>query len=181
MNALVVRRALLWITLALAATATATATAGASTANAAGTTSLKKVNLMSSLWTFEAVAQQLLHCKPTLAGISAALGGPVAPPSRDISFALNGLPFLAVNISEFREDLDLVFDIAPDRKRLADIVAEPEAWKAGPRLPDSGVREMSRTWLGGARSVTCIVRLEGEGPIASLRVTGQARCQVSRH
>lgn len=128
---------------------------------------------------FEVIAQRLLQSSPTASGLSQALGGPVVAPGSDVTFKLDAAPFMAVNISEFRGDVDLVFDLAPGPWALRDVVAEPSAWSSGPRLPHSGVLESTRTWTAPGRSITCVVRLDGEGPLATLAVTGQARCQVT--
>jgi hypothetical protein len=129
--------------------------------------------------TFEAIAQRLLQSRPTASDLSNALGGPVVPPGADVTFKLNASPFTAVNISEFRGDVDLVFDLAQGPWKFDDVVGEPAAWSSGPRLPHTGVLESTRTWTAPGRSITCVVRLDGEGPLAKLDVTGQARCQVS--
>lgn len=128
---------------------------------------------------FEAIAQRLLQSPPTVSGLSQALGGPVVASGSDVTFKLDGAPFTAVNISEFRGDVDLVFDFAAGPWLFRDVVAEPAAWTAGPRLPHSGVLESTRTWTNPGRSVTCVVRLDGEGPVPTRTVTGQARCQVT--
>jgi hypothetical protein len=70
-------------------------------------------------------------------------------------------------------------DLAQGPWKFDDVVGEPAAWSSEPRLPHTGVRESTRTWTAPGRSITCVVRLEGEGPLATLAVTGQARCQVS--
>ena len=49
----------------------------------------------------------------------------------------------------------------------------------GARPATEGSLESTRTWTAPGRSITCAVRLDGEGPLATLAVTGQARCQVS--
>jgi len=128
---------------------------------------------------FEAIAQRLLQSPPSASGLSQALGGPVVAPGNDVTFKLDAAPFTAVNISEFRGDVDLVFDLAPGPWAFRDVVAEPSAWSSGPRLPHSGVLESTRTWTAPGRSITCVVRLDGEGPLATRAVTGQARCQVT--
>jgi len=128
---------------------------------------------------FEAIAQRLLQSPPTASALSQALGGPVVAPGSDVTFKLQAAPFTAVNISEFRGDVDLVFDLAAGPWAFRDVVAEPSAWSSGPRLPGSGVLESTRTWTAPGRSVTCVVRLDGEGPLATLTVTGQVRCQVT--
>lgn len=128
---------------------------------------------------FEAIAQRLLRSPTTASELSQALGGPVVAPGSDVTFKLDAVPFTAVSISEFRGDVDLVFDLAPGPLVFHDVVAEPSAWRLGPRLPHSGVLESTRTWTAPGRSITCVVRLDGEGPLATLAVTGQARCQVS--
>lgn len=128
---------------------------------------------------FEAIAQRLLQARPTASDLSQALGGPAIAPGSDATFPLNAAPFATVNVSEFRGEVDLVFDLATGPWTLRDVVAEPEAWSSGPRLPHSGVLESTRTWTAPGRSITCVVRLDGEGPLAGRSVIGQARCQVS--
>jgi hypothetical protein len=129
--------------------------------------------------TFEAIAQRLLQSRPTASDLSRALGGPPVEPGVDVTFKLDTSPFIAVNVSEFRGDVDLVFDLAQGPWIFRDVVAEPAAWTSGPRLPHSGVLESTRTWTAPGRSITCVVRLDGDGPLPTLTVTGQARCQVS--
>lgn len=128
---------------------------------------------------FETIAQRLLQSPPTVSGLSQALGGPVVAPGSDVTFKLDAAPFTAVNISEFRGTVDLVFHLAPGPRAFRDVVAEPSAWDSGPRLPDSGVLEAGRTWKAPGRSITCGVRLDGKGPLATLAVIGQAYCQVT--
>ena len=100
---------------------------------------------------FEAIAQRLLQAPPTAAGLSQALGGPVVAPGSDVRFALDATPFAAVSISEFRGDVDLVFDLAPGPWAFSDVVAAPPARSSGPRLPQSGVLESIRPWPAPGR------------------------------
>ena len=129
--------------------------------------------------TIEHLAQRIALGKSTLADIAHALGGRPTQGQKEIDLLLDVPPFQAVHIREFRGSVNLVINTTPGQWTFKEIVAEPDSWALAPALPDTGAVEAVRTWHLPTLSVTCIVRVRGDGPLPDRAVTGQLRCQVS--